>query len=101
MVEIFWKLLTAKNVLTWMQTSCCVRAPLKSERVHGSQTVVKSAWEDFYHNFQLLQDKQSGKISLWIWFKMLRLFFKMLIGDHMYSSHSWEKFAQRVQTQVS
>ena len=100
MAQIFCKLVTPKNVLSWMPSSFCFRAPLKSERVHGSQTLLKSAWENFYCNFPVFQDKLSGKISFWIRSKMLRLFVKTLMCYHMYSPHSWEKFLQRVQAQL-
>ena len=52
-------------------------------------------------NFPLFQEKWTGKISLWIRSKMLRLFVKTLMGDHMYTADSWEKFLQLVQTQFS
>ena len=63
MAQIYWKLLTLKNALTLMQKSFCFRAPLKSERVRGSETLLKPARERFYRNFPLVQEKLSWKIS--------------------------------------
>ena len=96
--QIFSKLFTPKNVLSWMPNSSCFRAPFKNERVHGFQTVMKPAGEHFYSNFPLFQDKLSWKISFWIRSKMLVLFLNTFTADHMYSRESWEKFLQRLQT---
>ena len=63
MTKIYRELLTLKNALILMQNSSCFRAPLKSERSHGSQTLLKPAWEHFYRNVPLAQDKLSWKIS--------------------------------------
>ena len=101
MAQISRKLLTLKNVLTWIPNSSRFRATLKSERVHESKTLVKSARDNFYPNFLLFQDKLSWKISFRIRCKMLRLFVKTLRADAMYSRASWEKFLQRLQTQLS
>ena len=101
MAEIFWKLLTAKNLLTWMRTSCCFRAPFKSESAHVFQTLLKRAHENFYRNFPLFQDKLRWKISFWMRSKLLLLFVNRLKAYHIYSPDSWEKFPKRVQTELS
>ena len=68
--QIFWKLLTPKNVLPWMPKSSCFRTPFGSQSVRVSQTLVKSARNRFYPIFPLIQDKLSRKFSLSIWSKI-------------------------------
>ena len=101
MAQIFWKLLTPKYALTGIPKSSCFRTPFGDERVHVSETLLKSAQHHFYANFPLFQNKLIWKISLWIRSKMSQKFFNKLTVDHLYSPHSWDKFPQRVQTQLS
>ena len=42
-----------------MPKSSCLRTNFESERVHGCQTFLKRARQDFYPNFSLIQDKLS------------------------------------------
>ena len=100
MAQIFWKLLTPKDVLPWIPKSSCFRTPYWSQRVHRSQTLLKSARHYFYPNFTLIQGKLSCKIYLWIRSKMLGLFVNTLTAHHMYSAHSCEQIPQQVQKQL-
>ena len=59
MVEIFLRLMSPRNMVTWMPDSSCLRTPLQSQRVHVSQTLPKSLRQHFYHNFLLTTDKLS------------------------------------------
>ena len=93
--QIFGKLLTPKNVLTWMPKSSSFKTPSCSQRVHRSQTLLKSARRHFYPNLPLIQDELSWKTYLWIRSKMLGLFLNTSTADHMYSAHSWEKIRQK------
>ena len=54
---IFPELLIPKNVVTWMQESCCFRTPFGSKRVKGSQTLLKSARYHFCANFPFMSNK--------------------------------------------
>ena len=55
--QIFWKLLTPKNVLTWMPESTLFRTPFGNQRVHSSQILTNSAWRHFFPNFTLIWNK--------------------------------------------
>ena len=54
------------------------RASFDSQRVNGCQTVVKSAWEHFYHIFWWLSEKMLWKISPILNFEILGAFVKTL-----------------------
>ena len=84
-----------------MPKSNCSRTPFGSERVHRSQKLHKSAWQHFYTNFPLIQEKLSWKKSLWIRSKILRLSVSTLTADNMYSLQNWKKLPQQIQTQLS
>ena len=88
-------------MLTWMPKSSCSGTHSCSQRVHGSQTLLKSARHHFYPNLSLSQDKLNWKTSLWIRSKMVGLFLNTSTADHMYSAHTSEKIQQQVQTQLS
>ena len=94
------KLLTRKNVLSSMPKSSCFRTSFRSQRVHLCKTLLKSARQHFYPTFPLMQDKLSWKTSLWIRSKISGMLVSTLADDHMYSLHSWQKFPQRVETQL-
>ena len=55
--QIFGKLLTLENVVTWMPESSRCRTPFVNHRVHGCQTLKNSAWLHFCRNFTLIQKK--------------------------------------------
>ena len=59
--QIFGKLLTPKNVLTWMPKSSSFKTPSCSQRVHRSQTLLKSARRHFYPNLPLIKMNWVGK----------------------------------------
>ena len=42
-----------------MPESSCFRTPFEIERVHVSETLLKSTLQDFYAKFPLIQDKLS------------------------------------------
>ena len=80
-----------------MLESSCFRTHLESQRVHVSQTLLKSGRQDFYPNFPLTKDKLSSKTSLSVIPKIWVLYVNKLTADHMYSRHNWENFAEYVQ----
>ena len=81
---IFWKLLTPKNLAIWILESYCFRTPFRSQRVSGSQTLMKPAPQHFYHIFLLISGKLSWKTSLLVTTEILKLFFNTLIAYHMH-----------------
>ena len=58
--------------------------PLENQRVHGFQSLLKSARQTFHPNFRLSQDKLSQKTSLLVRFEILALFGNTLTAAHMY-----------------
>ena len=56
--------MTPKNVVLWMREISCFGTPFPSQRVHGTQTVLKAVSRVVYPNFPLMQDKLSQKTSL-------------------------------------
>ena len=85
---IVWKLLTPKNVVVWMRESSCFGTPFPSQRVHGTQTVLKGVSQVVYPNFPLMQDKLSQKTSLFVRFEILGVFCNTLATDDMCSPHN-------------
>ena len=95
-----FEVIDSEKCAYWMPKSSCLRTPFGSQCAHWSQTLLKSARQDFYPNFPLIWDKLSWKTCLWIRSKILGLFVNKLRASHMYSCHSWEKFPQWVQTEL-
>ena len=84
-----------------MSESPFFRTPLGKQRVHGSQTLAKSARWHFYPNFSLIQDKLSLKKSLLVRCEILGLFGNTVTADRMYFHHNGDKLTQQVQTPLS
>ena len=99
--EVFWKLLTPKNVVTWIDESSCFRTPFGSQVFNGSETLLKSKRQHLYANFPLISYKCNCQTCLLEASEILGLFFNTLTSDHMYSCYIWEKFLQQLQTQLS
>ena len=60
------------------------RTSFGSLHVKGSQTLVKSAWEPFYHIFWSLWWEMTRKISPFLNFDILAVFVKTKTGDENY-----------------
>ena len=84
-----------------MPDTSCFRTPLRNERVHGSKTLVISAWSHFYRNFPLIQDKSELENIFLVSSEILELFGKTLTTDHMNSLHNRVKFLQQLQMTLS
>ena len=90
--------MTKRNVVTSMPESFGFRKPFRSQRVHGSQTLLKRPLQHLYPNFLLIYNKWTWKLSLLVRFQILGLFGNTLTANHMYSRHRWEKYLQQIQT---
>ena len=97
----YLKLLTSKNVVTWIFKRSCFRTPFDSQRVNGSQTLLKAARQHFYFTFSSIWDKLSWKTSLLVTSEILRLFVNTMTADHKYFRNERKKFLQPVQIQLS
>ena len=98
---IFPKLLTPKNVVSWMPESSCFRTLFRSQCVNGSQNLLKAARQHFYLNFGLFLEKLTWKTSLLVGSEILGLFFNTLAAFHIYSRQNWEKLPQQVEAKLS
>ena len=93
--------MSPRNEVSWMPGTSCFRTPFKSQRVHVSQTLLKSARQHSYPNFLLTIGKLIQKIFLSVRSEIWGLFCNTLTPDHMYSRQNWENFPQNVQRPLS
>ena len=84
-----------------MSKSNCFTTTFSREQIHGSQTLLKSAWQHFYPNLPSIQDKLSSETCLKIISKVLGLFLNTMMADNIYSPHNWQKFPKQFQRQLS
>ena len=84
-----------------MPESSHSRTPLESQRVHGLQSLLKSARQHVHLNFPLSQEQLSYKTSLLVRCEILGLSGNTLTAAHMYSRHNSEKFTRHVQMPLS
>ena len=98
--EIFSKILSPRNVVTWMPQWSCFRTTFGSQGVKWSETLLKSSRQHFLADFPLISNKLSCVSCLLVGSEILGPLFDMLAADHKYSCHNWEKFLQ-VKKQVS
>ena len=88
-VYVLTKLRTAKDVVRQMSKKPRFRTPFESRHVKGSQALVKSAWQHFYHIFSSLWDILSWKMSLLVICKILRVFVNTFtVGDEHFLRNS-------------
>ena len=84
-----------------MPKSSRFRTTLESQRVHGFQSLLKSARQHFHLNFPLSQGQLSKKTSLLVRCEILGLFANTLTAAHMSSRHNSHKFSRHFQTPLS
>ena len=75
--------------------------PFRNQRLHGSQTLMNSAWPYFYPNFTLIKKKVNQKTSVLVRSDILGLLGNTLTADHMNSPHNTVKSVQQLQTPLS
>ena len=101
LVSVFPKLLTQKEVVTWMSKTTRSRTPFRNQRVHEFQTLSKEARNHHYPIVPWIWDKLSWKKCRLVKFKILRLFVNTLTADDKYSRRCMKKFPQQIQTALS
>ena len=69
---LFPKLQTAKDGVRQTSKKHRFRTHFDSQHVKGSESLVKSAWQHFYHNFSSLWAKRTWKMSLLVICEILR-----------------------------
>ena len=75
----------------------CFKTPFQSKRVHLSQTLLKSARQDFYRNFPVTKDRLTWKTSLSVRSEISVLFVNTSNVDHRYSRNNCGSFVQYLQ----
>ena len=88
-------------MVTQMPESSRFRTLLAGQRVHGLESLLKSAQKHFHPKFPLNQDKFRQKRSLLVRCEILGLFVNMLTAAYMYSCHNSEKSLRHVKTALS
>ena len=101
LVSVFPKLLTQKEVVTWMSKTTRSRTPFRNQRVHEFQTLSKPARNHHYPIVPRIWDKLSWKKCRLVKFKILRLFVNTLTADDKYSRRCMKNFPQQIQTPLS
>ena len=97
----FPKLQTVKDLVRQLSKNRCFRTSFDSQHVKRSQTIVKSAWEHFYHIFPSLWQEMIRKISHWSKFEILGAFVNTLTADHKYAFPDCENLGFPIQVQLS
>ena len=82
MAYVFLKLQTAKDFVRPMSKNYSLRTPFDSKHVKESQTLVRSAWGNFYHIFLLLWGKLNWKRSLLVMCEILEHFVNTLTAEY-------------------
>ena len=101
LVSVFPKLLTQKEVVTWMAKTSRSRTPFRYERVHEFQTLSKPARNHHYPIVPWIWDKLSWKKFRLVKFEILELFVNTLTTDDKYSSRNIQNLTQQLQTTMS
>ena len=98
--NVFPKLQTVKDLVRPLSKKRCFRTPFDSQHVKELQTLVKSAWEHFYHIFSSYWWKLIGKTSLLVIGEILGVFFNTLTNDDKYLLQSCEDLLLPIQVQL-
>ena len=77
------------------------RTPSDCQHVKGSQTLVKSAWQPFYHNSSSLWVKSTWKMSLLVICEILRVFANTMFADDKYPLENCENLLLLIQMELS
>ena len=96
----FRNLQAAKDLVSLMPNNRRFRIPLDSQHVKGSQTLVQSAWQRFYHVFSLLWGKVPWKMSLLVICKTSGNFANTLIADDKFSLGNREILQEATQIEL-
>ena len=82
--NVFLRLQTVKDLVKSLYKDRRFRTSFGNQHVKWFQTLVKSAWEHFYHIFWSLLEKMNFKISRLLNFEILVVFVRTLTADETY-----------------
>ena len=71
------------------------------QRASGFETLLESARQNYYRNFQSIWDKLCWKKSVLVRSEVLGMFFNTLTAEFQYSRRNMCNFPQQLQTQLS
>ena len=98
---LFRKLQNVKNLVAPLSKKHRSRTPFDSQRVKGSQTLAKSAWEHFHHNFLSVVETLVLKISTLVICQMLGVFRNTLTAYDKYPVQDCVNFSSLIQLELS
>ena len=101
LANVFPQLKTVKNLVRPLFEKRRFRTSFDSQHVKGSQTLVKSSWQHFYHIFTSLCWEMIRKISPLFKFENIRLFLNTWTADYKYSVPDCENLQFPIQMQLS
>ena len=99
--NVFLKWWTVKVLVKPLSKKLCLTISFDSELVKGSQTLMKSLWEHFYHIFSSLRGEMIWKISPLLKFEMLGMSFNALSDDHKYPVYDSQNLWLTIQMNLS
>ena len=82
--NVFPKLATVQGLFTPLTIQRCLKIFFNSQHVKRFQTLVKSSWEHFYHTFSSLRGEIIWKLSPWLKFQIIGLFFNTWNARYKY-----------------
>ena len=93
------------TTVQFLDTPLTIQRRLKTtfdiQHVKPFQTLVKSAWQDFYHIFRSLSGEMIWKISPWLKFEIIVLFANTWTANYKYTVRHCENLSFPIQIQLS
>ena len=99
--NVFRKLQNVKDLFRLLTKKRCFRRSFDTQHVKGSQTIVKSLWERFYHIFPPPWGEIIWKISLLSKFEMIWVFVNTWTADYKYPVQDCGNFTFPFHIQIS
>ena len=99
--NVFPKLNTVKDLVKPLSRKHHFRTSFDSQRVNGCQTILKFAWEHFYHTFWSLWVKMICKISPLLKFEIWGVFVNTFTADDKYPVRDCENLQFIIEVQLS
>ena len=99
--NVFPQLKTVKNLVRPLFKKRRFRTSFDSQHVKGSQTLVKSSWQHFYHIFTSLRWEMIRKISPLLKFENIGVFLNTWTADYKYSVPDCENLQFLIQMKLS
>ena len=82
--NVFPKLATVQGLVTPLTIQRPLKTSFNSQHVKRFQKLIKSSWQHFYHIFSSLSEEMIWKISPWLKFEIIGLFFNTCTVNYMY-----------------